>query len=245
MFLAIDTSTLTLSLALYEQTAEGVRVVELAEEGPPRKVSELLPRAVFDLLARHGLKLPALEGIAFGIGPGSFTGLRIGLSTVKALAYAAELPVGTVSSLAALALDAPEEGVPLFACEVARQGELYVGRYRRQGGEVTAEAEEDAMTPVQLAALLAQVPEGIAIGPGVGVQRAALLEAGVAPERLKPEPHHPSAAAVARLTEVPRAFDLQALFALEPHYVRASEPERNPKFPPLPGPPAQSRIRED
>lgn len=244
MFLALDTSTLTLSLALFERQGEDVTVVERLEEGPPHKVSELLPRAIFELLGRRGLALEALQGIAVGIGPGSFTGLRIGLATVKALAYAAQLPVGTASSLAALALEA-EAGVPLFVCEVARQGELYVGRYRREGRTLTAEAPEDAMTPAQLAALLAEHPDARVVGPGVLAQRAALISEGIAPERLREAPHHPSAAAVATLAKVPERLDLQALFALEPHYVRASEPERNPKFPPLPGPPAQARLRED
>jgi tRNA threonylcarbamoyladenosine biosynthesis protein TsaB len=244
VFLALETSTLTLSIALFEREGDHVSLVEQVEEGPPRKVSELLPKAVFDLLGRHALALESLQGIAFGIGPGSFTGLRIGLSTVKALAYAAQLPVGTASSLAAMALSGEAE-VPLFVCEVARQGELYVGHYRRSGSRVTLEAPEDAMTPSQLAELLATLPNALAVGPGIAVQREALLAAGVSPERLRPEPHHPSAFAVARLAVVPEQFDQQALFALEPHYVRASEPERNPKFPPLPGPPAQSRIRED
>lgn len=244
MFLALDTSTLTLSLALFEREGDRVSLVEQWEEGPPRKVSELLPKAIFDLLGRHALTLESLQGIAFGIGPGSFTGLRIGLSTVKALAYAAKLPVGIASSLAAMAVMA-EADVPLFVCEVARQGELYVGRYRRTGSRVTLEAPEDAMTPVQLAERLEATPGALAVGPGISVQREALVTAGVAPERLRLEPHHPSAFAVAQLSVVPAESDQQALFALEPHYVRASEPERNPKFPPLPGPPAQSRIRED
>lgn len=244
MLLAIDTSTLTLSLALYRREGGVVSVVDVLEEGPPKKVSEMLPKAVFDLLARHQLELRALEGIAIGIGPGSFTGLRIGLATVKALAYAANLPVGEASSLAALALEG-EEGVPLFVCEVARQGELYVGRYRRVGGSVTADAPEDAFTPAQLADLLAREKDAIAIGPGVTAQRAQLEAAGIPPERLRETPRHPSAKAIAQLASIPERFDLQAVFAMEPHYVRASEAERNPKFPPLPGAPAQSRIRED
>lgn len=244
MFLAIDTSTLTLSLALYRREGGAVSIVDVLEEGPPTKVSELLPKAVFDLLARNQVSLPELQGIAIGIGPGSFTGLRIGLSTVKALAYAANLPVGSVSSLAALALEG-EEDVPLLVCEVARQGELYVGRYRRSGTSVHADAPEDALTPVQLAEVLAEDPRAVAIGPGVAAQRAALEAAGVPPGRLREVPHHPSARAIAQLATVPERFDLQAVFAMEPHYVRASEAERNPKFPPLPGAPAQSRIRED
>jgi tRNA threonylcarbamoyladenosine biosynthesis protein TsaB len=61
--------------------------------------------------------------------------------------------------------------------------------------------------------------------------------------RVLPSPDVPSAWALAQLAELPPAFDLQALSALEPHYLRASEAERNPKFPPLPGPAPAARIR--
>jgi tRNA threonylcarbamoyladenosine biosynthesis protein TsaB len=244
VFLALETSTLTLSLALYEREGDDVRILEQREEGPPRKVSEMLPRAVFDLLESHGQTLRGLQGISFGIGPGSFTGLRIGLATVKALAYAAQLPVGSVSSLAAAALEG-EEGALLIPCEVARRGELYFGRFRRKGQQVTAEGAEDAGTVAQFAELLRETPDAVAMGPGVVAYRAELEAAGVDAARLRDVPHHPTASAVARLCQVPTTFDQQALFALEPHYVRASEPERNPKFPPLPGAPTQARIRED
>ena len=72
-----------------------------------------------------------------------------------------------------------------------------------------------------------------------------LLREGAQPEQLLPSPLFPSAWAVAQLTAVPSAYDAQALFALEPHYLRPSEAERNPKFPPLPGPAPAARIREE
>ncbi|HLM44702.1 MAG TPA: tRNA (adenosine(37)-N6)-threonylcarbamoyltransferase complex dimerization subunit type 1 TsaB, partial [Myxococcaceae bacterium] len=93
MFLTLDTSTLTLSLALAEREGEGVRVLEHVVVGPPKKQSEVLPGIVGELLARQGVALKSLEGLALGLGPGSFTGLRIGLSCLKGLAYAAGLKV--------------------------------------------------------------------------------------------------------------------------------------------------------
>ncbi|WP_410478009.1 tRNA (adenosine(37)-N6)-threonylcarbamoyltransferase complex dimerization subunit type 1 TsaB [Myxococcus sp. MxC21-1] len=114
MFLSLDTSTLTLSLALVERAPDGaLRTLEHVVVGPPRKQSELLPGIVGELLERHGATLPALEGLVVGLGPGSFTGLRIGLATVKSLAYATKLKVAGASSLAAVALEGPE-GVPLY-----------------------------------------------------------------------------------------------------------------------------------
>ncbi len=244
MFLALDSSTLTLSLALVEREGEGVRVLEHVVVAPPRKQSEALPGVVGELLARHGVVLASLEGLAIGLGPGSFTGLRIGLSCVKGLAYAAGLKVAGASSLAAVAMEGPE-GVPLFTLAVARKDDLYLGPYRREGAHVVALGPEEAMSPEEVAARMAAEPAALALGPALPEYRAALEAHGVAPARLLGAPAFPSAVELARLVRFPETFSVEALFAMEPHYVRASEPERNPKFPPLPGPSPTARLKED
>ncbi len=239
MLIALDTSTLTLSLAL---VGPGGALVAEEAHPPPRKQSEMLPGALGELLRRHGLGLPDVTGYAVGLGPGSFTGLRIGLATVKALAYAHRRPVGGASSLAALALEGPT-GVPLLPAMVARKGEVYVGQYRREGDGLLSAGPEEAWTPAQLAAHLAAHPEARALGPAALQLREVLLLEGAAPEQLLSGPAFPSAWAVARLALLPATFVAEALFALEPHYLRTSEAERNPKFPPLPGPVPSARIR--
>ncbi|CAM3464911.1 tRNA (adenosine(37)-N6)-threonylcarbamoyltransferase complex dimerization subunit type 1 TsaB [Corallococcus soli] len=244
VLLALDTSTLTLSLALVERQGDALRTVEHVVVLPPEKQSEALPGVVGELLTRHGLKLTDLEGLAVGLGPGSFTGLRIGLATVKSLAYATGLRVAGASSLAAVALEGPE-GVPLFCLAVARRDDLYLGAYRRTGHTVEALSGETAMSPEEVAQRMAAEPGAVALGPALTDYRQALEKHGVAPHRLLSGPAFPSAVEVGRLARLPDAYSMQALFALEPHYVRASEPERNPKFPPLPGPAPTSRLRED
>jgi tRNA threonylcarbamoyladenosine biosynthesis protein TsaB len=244
MLLALDTSTLNLSLALVERRGEDIGVVEYKVVFPPEKQSEVLPGVIGELLARHGMKLAALEGLAVGLGPGSFTGLRIGLATIKALAYAAHLKVAGASSLAAVAMEGPE-GPPLFCLSVARKDDLYLGTYRRRGRSLETLAPETAMSPEEVAARMAAEPEAIALGPALTEYRSALVGAGVASHRLREGPSFPSAVEVARLARLPRTQSLEEMFALEPHYVRASEPERNPKFPPLPGPPPTARLKED
>ena len=245
MFLSLDTSTLTLSLALVERAPDGaLRTLEHVVVGPPRKQSELLPGIIGELLERHGATLPALEGLVVGLGPGSFTGLRIGLATVKSLAYATKLKVAGASSLAAVALEGPE-GVPLYCLAVARKDDLYLGAYVRQGGTVEPLEPETAMSPAEVAARMAAEPRAVALGPALVDYRAALESQGVAPHRLLAAPAFPSAVALAQLARFPEAQSLDALFAMEPHYVRASEPERNPKFPPLPGPAPTARLKED
>jgi tRNA threonylcarbamoyladenosine biosynthesis protein TsaB len=241
VLLALDTSTLTLSLAL---VGRGPVLLTQQVHPPPRKQSDMLPAAIVQLLEQQGLGLRDVTGYAVGLGPGSFTGLRIGLATVKALAYANRCPVGGASSLAALAFEGPED-VPLVAVAVARKDEVYVGQYRREGGALVVLAPEDAWTPKQLVQHLRDHPEVRALGPAVAESRQALLALGAAAEQLLLGPTVPSAWAVAQLTKVPSAFDAQHLFALEPHYVRASEAERNPKFPPLPGPAPAARFRTE
>lgn len=245
MLLALDSSTLTLSLALVDPSSNGPRLVEEVRYGPPQKVSELLPGVIGELLDRNGVKLAELEGIAVGIGPGSFTGLRLGLATAKALAYASGLRLAGASSLAAVALEGPV-GHTILPLAVARQQELYLGYYRRNDeGTLQTLAPEDAMSPEELAALMARTPDAIALGPAVPDYRKQLEVLGVAPERLIEVGVVPSAYAVAKLTKLPEHYDAQALFALEPHYVRASEAERNPKFAAPPGWEPKARLKED
>jgi tRNA threonylcarbamoyladenosine biosynthesis protein TsaB len=241
VFISLDSSTLTLSLALADRTPSGIRILEEVSFGPPRKQSEMLPGLIAELLGRHSLKFEALEGIAVGLGPGSFTGLRIGISTAKAVAYAAGIKIAGVSSLAAMAAEGPE-GALLLPTAVARQREVYVGFYRRVGGRVETAAPEQGVTPAQLAALLRESKDALAFGPGIEPNAQELQAEGAPQERLRTAPSHPSAAWIAKLASFPGVQELNVLFSLEPQYVRPSEAERNPAFPPLPGPAPSPRI---
>jgi tRNA threonylcarbamoyladenosine biosynthesis protein TsaB len=242
---ALDTSTLTLSLALARRTPGGEwTVVAEATEGPPKKQSELLPGAVQALLAREGLSVKDLGGMVVGLGPGSFTGLRIGAATAKALCYAARIPLTGASSLAALAVDAPE-GSTVFPCAVARQGELYFAEYARTGRLVERRSNEEAGSPADLARRLAERPDAIALGPALPAYEADLVRHGARAEQLVTAVPFPRARHLPALARWPETFDAQALFSLEPHYVRASEAERNPKFPAGPGPAPRARLRDD
>ncbi len=248
MLLALDTSTLTLSLALVERdgtaAAPGpVAVIASADHHPPARQSELLPATIEAMLSGAGVTLGALDGIAVGLGPGSFTGLRIGVATAKALAYATGLRVGGASSLAAMALAGPE-GVPLLVTSVARRDDLYLGHYLRRGGTLETLSPETAMSPEELAQAVLASPDALLLGPALQGYGERLCELGVPAARMIAGVNFARAANVAALTRLPAVQSAEDLFALEPNYVRASEPERNPKFPPLPGPPPVARIRE-
>ncbi|HQR60156.1 MAG TPA: tRNA (adenosine(37)-N6)-threonylcarbamoyltransferase complex dimerization subunit type 1 TsaB [Methylophilaceae bacterium] len=124
--LALDTSTEYLSLALWQDGALLVRELLAGQ-----KHSELVLPLVGELLAEAGLQLPNLDGIAFGAGPGSFTGLRIGCGVAQGLAFGANLPVVGVCTLEALAEQAGAKRV--IACLDARMQEVYHAAYERDG----------------------------------------------------------------------------------------------------------------
>lgn len=122
--LAFDTSTEYCSVAVWADGALFVRDILAGQ-----RHSELLLPLVGEMLAEQGMNLQALDGIAFGSGPGSFTGLRIGCGVAQGLALGADLPVVGVSTLLALAQGAGSERV--VACLDARMGEVYHAAYER------------------------------------------------------------------------------------------------------------------
>lgn len=125
--LALDTSTENCSLALWLD-GELVTRQELAGQ----RHSDLILPMLDELLKATGLELRQLDGIAFGEGPGSFTGLRIGCGVAQGLAFGAGLPVVGISTLLALAEAAPGERV--LACLDARIGEIYHAAYEKREG---------------------------------------------------------------------------------------------------------------
>ncbi len=227
MLVAVDSSTLTLSLALFDSSQPGAALVRQVAIGPPQRISKALPQAIIDLVP-----LEQISAFVVGLGPGSFTGLRISLACVKGLAYARRVPVAGVSSLAAVAAEGPH-GSELFAAAVVKKGELYLRR-----------GEEEIVVTVQgFADAMRERPFAVALGPGIVEYKAQLVELGVDPARLLETVKFPSAVWLGKLAKVPAAYDAQGLFALEPHYIRSSGAEDNPKFPPLAGVPATARLK--
>jgi tRNA threonylcarbamoyladenosine biosynthesis protein TsaB len=246
---ALDTATLTLSCALVDVSpGEPPRLRRERTEHAPAKGAPgatgghgaRLPAALTELLAEGGLRLTDVDAYAIGLGPGSFTGLRIGLATWKGLAYASRRPIAGVSSLAAMALAAAPDAPPgalLVPLLDARKGEVYAGFFRVVGGGVEPEAREAALSPEALAARAPALEGAVGFGEGYAAY-AERLGAHLPP--LRTAIIAPTALGVARLAAArlsAAAFDPQALFALEPHYVRASEAEV--KFPKGLGPGAE------
>lgn len=131
--LSIDTATEACSAALLV----GDALIERSELAPRRHAELILPM-IESLLAEAGISRRQLDGIAVGRGPGAFTGVRLAISIAQGLALGLDLPVVPVSSLAALALDAPVEAEQgdsaILAVIDARMGEIYAGTFRRSAG---------------------------------------------------------------------------------------------------------------
>jgi tRNA threonylcarbamoyladenosine biosynthesis protein TsaB len=127
--IAVDTSGPHGSIALAEGDAESFRSLEVVPF-PPGSFSARLVPELAALLERHGVAKKMLGGLAAVAGPGSFTGLRVGLGTVKALAEALEIPIATVSSLEVLAWSAAQagEGRVLGILDAGRK-QFFAGQY--------------------------------------------------------------------------------------------------------------------
>ena len=166
--LAIETATETVSVAL-DLNGE---VLERYQHAP-RQHAELLLPWVEQLLAEAEIGFASLDAIAFSRGPGSFTSLRIGIGVVQGLAWASELPVIPVSSLAATAQSAFNEGInnALVALD-ARMNEVFTGAFEaNSNGIMIPVSAEKVCGPQDV-----QVPAGSeTYGIGIGFDRYEAL----------------------------------------------------------------------
>jgi len=163
--LAIETATEACSAAL-SLNGEVIERFEVA----PRRHTELILPMVDDLLAQAALCLKDLDALAFGRGPGAFTGLRIAAGVVQGLALGADRPVAPVSTLAALALEAFDEcGAEnaLVALD-ARMEEVYWGVFRRKRAPGLLELMEPETVLAPEKVILPRGLEGEVIGIGSG-----------------------------------------------------------------------------
>jgi len=146
LILALETSTELGSCALWRDGA-------VAERRCPEKRphSETLLPLVRDLLAEHGVQIADLDAIAFGVGPGAFTGLRVACGAAQGLAVVAGLPLIPVTSLEALSVQSGADRV--LALLDARMGEVYSGCYEREvdgyvlRGEIRVSAPANVVLP--------------------------------------------------------------------------------------------------
>ena len=221
--LAIDTASSTSSVAVAH---EGKLLAEVTVEAGHTH-SETLLSHIEGALAFSGVEKSALCGVAVSIGPGSFTGLRIGLATAKALAYGLGIPLVGVSTLTALALAFPVPGVYTLALMDAQKGNAYAGLYEWRGDGL------HEVRPVHVAPLAEAIAAAAAMGRQVLITGELVQKKrdrlGDLPENVTLAPAHLLAAHASHVARLGLSRltlgESDDLMTLEPFYIRRSEAE--------------------
>jgi tRNA threonylcarbamoyladenosine biosynthesis protein TsaB len=244
--LALDTATRCCSAAAMIGERLAVEMAVVSERTHSVRVMAMIR----ETLQMAELELPEIDAFAISLGPGSFTGLRIGISTVQGLAFAGGQPCVGVSTLEALAL--PCLPWPHGICTLmdARQGEVYAGYFRERGGGLEALAPERVLPLTE--ALRGLHPPQLFVGNGAAFYReriAAIMGEGA--NFAPPDRNLPRAGTVARLAHAQLAAGQNvAPDALVPRYLRQSDAELRIRFAPpdrglsrAESPPAQAESK--
>ena len=207
MLLAFDTATPHVTVALHD----GTSVVGVFESTESMRHGEMLAPGIEDVLTSAGATASDLTGIAVGVGPGPFTGLRVGLVTARTLALVREVPVHGVCSLDILAAEAMDAGLEEFVVATdARRKEVYLASYA--GG-------------VRVSGPQVLKPEDAAIGVPV-VGRGGTLYPEHFPDARGPE--HPSAAVLCDVV-LRKRFEIlppEPLYLRRPDAAEPGKPKR-------------------
>jgi tRNA threonylcarbamoyl adenosine modification protein YeaZ len=208
LLLAVDTSSVQVSVAVADVRADDdVRALAVRDVVAANRHGELLAPSVHDAMAAAGISAGDLDAVAAGLGPGPFTGLRVGIVTAAAMADALGLPTYGACSLDAIALRHP---TPVLVCSDARRKQVYWARYGDDGRRV--EGPELAT-----AADLAERCRGV-VGRVAGGGALLYREAWNGYE-LREDAPYPHAIDVARLVAA-RVVAGAAADVLEPMYLR-------------------------
>jgi tRNA threonylcarbamoyladenosine biosynthesis protein TsaB len=199
-------------------------VVRRAELDTARKHARELVPTIDGMLRAEALRACDLTGIVVGRGPGSYTGLRVGLSTVKALAYALGCEPRAIDTFAAIAEQAPAECESVWVIADALQEQVYAQRFDRTAAGWVACAE---LRILGIGEWLNELPNGAWVsGPGVNVYDARVpLDCPRVPDAGR-EARVESAFAVGMKV---KPLSREELFALEPLYLRGSSAEEKAK----------------
>ena len=212
--LAVETSSLAGGVALLD----GERLIAEYVLDVSVTHSERLMAAIDHVVADARWTPRALEGLAVAVGPGSFTGLRIAVSTVKGLAVALGIPIVGVPTLDAMAAALPWAALPVCPVLDARKGEVYASVYRWDGRAMRREWDYLALAPAALAERLTEPT--IVVGDGALAIHSPYAQAVPSPRRI-PSPACVGALGVERL----RRGDTVDAANLQPLYLRPSEAE--------------------
>ncbi|WP_432822429.1 tRNA (adenosine(37)-N6)-threonylcarbamoyltransferase complex dimerization subunit type 1 TsaB [Trichloromonas sp.] len=223
LLLVVDTATPAGSVALSRGTT---LLGEIALNLRKTHTDRLLV-IVQQLLQDAGLAVGQLDAFGVVLGPGSFTGLRVGVATVKGLALATGKPVVGVSSLATLAMQVPFSAFPVCALLDARKSEVYAGLFGWKDDRLEPLGEESVLPPSRLLESLDLDQDLVFVGDGALAYRDLIVERLGSRAHFAPWPLHmprASSAAVLALDGLRRQQAIP-LEALTPAYIRPSEAE--------------------
>jgi tRNA threonylcarbamoyladenosine biosynthesis protein TsaB len=239
--IGIDTATTAASVALVDN---GIVIAEKSHptrepvgngerhHGKSNHAETILP-LLESLLQSTGMSLHDVDGLALSIGPGSFTGLRIGLSTVKGLAYGSQLPVVGVSTLLAHAARVTNYDGLICTLLDARKNEIYAALFQKAGDAVHRLSEDSVASAARLLEIIRPLARGascLMVGDGAALYKQWLLqELGVGALFQAGDFSLSIGAAVARLSE--HRFlsnDVDNLGSLTPVYLSRCEAELKP-----------------
>lgn len=223
--LALDTASKSCSVALLDDREAVVEYTLTHGDTHSRYVMGM----IHEVLRAVWWSMQDLEGVAVTIGPGSFTGLRIGLSTVKGLSMAAGLPVVGVSTLEALAYPFSTSEKLLCPMLDARRKEVYAALYRYNGSMMECVSRPKAVPPL---GVLNRITEPcILTGDGAQAYHDLIIEA-LGPLAVFANQHIIRAASVGHIAMVRfKSGKTDSPGALEPLYLRSSDAEKNLKTP--------------
>ena len=221
---ALETSAVTASAAVTEDE----RLLAQSFQNSGLTHSATIMPMVSDLLKNTGLALQDMDVIAVAAGPGSFTGVRIGVAAAKGLAWPEDKPCAPCSTLESMAWQCAHVGGEICAAMDARRNQVYCARFRAEGGALTRLTEDRAMGLDELAAEVraAATPQAL-VGDGAHLVRAALEGQGLPCALMPPHLLYQTAWGVARCAlELARGGGLISAAAMAPSYHRLSQAER-------------------
>lgn len=222
--LALETSAITASVAICED--EKLLGQCFQNSGLTHSVT-LMPM-VAQLLDNVGLTMQDVDVVAVAAGPGSFTGVRIGVAAAKGLAWPLGKPCAPCSTLESMAWQCAHMEGEICAVMDARRNQVYAARFLAQGGTLTRLSEDAAMGLDQLAEELEKSGNGkFLVGDGAALCYNFLRERGISAAMMPPHLVYQTAWGVARAgLEMARSHQLVSGAAMAPQYHRLSQAER-------------------
>ena len=223
IILAIDTATESCSVAIIDDDRILTEINLISGRTHSRHLMPLIRQAA----ATAGIELAEVDGFAVSRGPGSFTGLRIGISTIKGLAVGYDRPLVGISTLQTLAAQAAVPDYLICSLVDARKKEVYCGTFRWQDDQLHPLGSEQVLAP---RTVFQSVKEPcIFVGNGAVLYADMLIDNGASFKRLAPDSQHLiRASTIARLS-LPCFQSGQTIEAalLQPTYIRKSDAELN------------------